>query len=268
MTSVHLHPSSTLEERVIRRRRLKAILLPVEHGGWGLTLEPLVAGLIVAPSFAGLAIALAIITAFLSRQPLRIVTRSGQNPERARIALIALCIEGLLIAAMVAFAVFSGASKALLLLVAFSPLALFLLYMDRARRSRELAAEIAAALYMSCGAVALGLAGGTTVVTACVLGALLAARALGAILHVREQVNVMKGRPAARSVSIVLHAAALAGAIVAVGYGLVNLFAPVAFAILFGRAIFPPHPRSAAQLGWVEVKAGLASVLLISLSLM
>ncbi|MCB0972737.1 MAG: YwiC-like family protein, partial [Acidimicrobiales bacterium] len=47
--------------------------MPTEHGGWGLTLEPVVLGLLVAPSIAGTCIGLAAIVAFLARTPLRIV---------------------------------------------------------------------------------------------------------------------------------------------------------------------------------------------------
>jgi hypothetical protein len=32
------------------RSRLRSVALPSEHGGWGLTLEPAVLGLLVAPS--------------------------------------------------------------------------------------------------------------------------------------------------------------------------------------------------------------------------
>lgn len=267
MTTARLQTASVLNDEVIRRRRVKAILLPVEHGGWGLTIEPLVAGMIVAPSLAGLAISVAILMAFLARQPFRIVSRPGANPERFRIALTALAVEGLIGGGMVALALALGAGEALLLLVAASPLAFLLLYRDRERRSRDVTAELAAALFMACGGVAIVVAGGEPFAAGLILGAMMAARSIGAVLHVREQVKVMKERPSSRSASIVVHAAALSAAIVGVGYGLVNLLAPAAFAVLFARAVYPPHPSSPAQLGWVEVKAGLVAVLLISLSL-
>ena len=39
---------------MISRRgvRLKTLALPTEHGGWGITLEPVVLGLLVAPTVA------------------------------------------------------------------------------------------------------------------------------------------------------------------------------------------------------------------------
>src|SRR5438067_8458307 len=37
----------------------RAVVIPSEHGGWGLTLEPALLGLLVAPSIAGGALAIA-----------------------------------------------------------------------------------------------------------------------------------------------------------------------------------------------------------------
>ncbi|NLF76347.1 MAG: hypothetical protein GX573_11665, partial [Chloroflexi bacterium] len=44
-----------------QRVRLKSIALPPEHGAWGFLLEPLLAGLLIAPSWAGLCLALGVI---------------------------------------------------------------------------------------------------------------------------------------------------------------------------------------------------------------
>src|SRR5215510_7098450 len=49
----------------------KSIALPVEHGAWGFLLEPLMAGLILAPSVGAPFIALLAVGAFLTRQPLK-----------------------------------------------------------------------------------------------------------------------------------------------------------------------------------------------------
>ena len=47
-----------------QRVRLKSIALPPEHGAWGFLLEPLLAGLLIAPSWAGLCLALGVIGPF------------------------------------------------------------------------------------------------------------------------------------------------------------------------------------------------------------
>ncbi|HDL49896.1 MAG TPA: prenyltransferase, partial [Actinobacteria bacterium] len=39
--------------------RLRSVAMPTEHGGWGFTLEPIILGLLVAPSPAGWEIAAA-----------------------------------------------------------------------------------------------------------------------------------------------------------------------------------------------------------------
>ena len=51
----------------VGRSALRSIAVPTEHGGWGLTAEPVVLGLAVAPSIAGLCLGSAAIIAFLAR---------------------------------------------------------------------------------------------------------------------------------------------------------------------------------------------------------
>jgi hypothetical protein len=50
----------------------RALALPVEHGGWGFVVEPLVLGLVLVPSGAGACLAGAALAAFLVRHPLRL----------------------------------------------------------------------------------------------------------------------------------------------------------------------------------------------------
>src|SRR5919107_5545462 len=69
--------------------RLRTIALPTEHGGWGITLEPVVLGLLVAPSLAGAGLALATVGAFLARHPFKIVAgdrRRGRRFARTPVA--------------------------------------------------------------------------------------------------------------------------------------------------------------------------------------
>jgi hypothetical protein len=49
------------------------VALPSEHGGWSLTLEPVALGLLVAPSWPGLALGAAALVAFVARTPLKVV---------------------------------------------------------------------------------------------------------------------------------------------------------------------------------------------------
>ncbi len=55
------------------RSILKAVAMPTEHGGWSLTLEPVVLALVVSWSWSGLALGFAAMLAFIARTPLKIV---------------------------------------------------------------------------------------------------------------------------------------------------------------------------------------------------
>ncbi len=46
---------------------LRPVALPTEHGGWSLTLEPVVLGLMVEPGWAGLALGTVAILGFVAR---------------------------------------------------------------------------------------------------------------------------------------------------------------------------------------------------------
>ena len=50
------------------RVRIRSIALPTEHGGWGFTLEPILLGLLVAPSAAAWEISAAALGIFLARR--------------------------------------------------------------------------------------------------------------------------------------------------------------------------------------------------------
>src|SRR6187402_3047968 len=47
------------------------VFLPREHGSWFLVLEPLALGLLIAPSWAGGALAAATLSGFFARRPLK-----------------------------------------------------------------------------------------------------------------------------------------------------------------------------------------------------
>ena len=62
--------------------RLRPLLLPVEHGGWGFLLEPVVIALIAVPGAATVLLALAALGLFLSRQPLKVAIDDARHRRR------------------------------------------------------------------------------------------------------------------------------------------------------------------------------------------
>ena len=67
----------------------KRVVIPSEHGGWGLTGEPILLGLLLAFSWAGVAIGAAAMLAFLARTPLKLALvdrRRDRELERSALA--------------------------------------------------------------------------------------------------------------------------------------------------------------------------------------
>ena len=104
--------SATHAERAAGvRPRWRAVAMPSEHGGWGLTLEPVVLGLLVGWSGAGFALGIAAFTAFLLRTPAKLVAvdlRRGRWLDRSRMALRIAIVELLVLGAAVVVVVASG----------------------------------------------------------------------------------------------------------------------------------------------------------------
>src|ERR1044072_3762829 len=144
--------------------RLKTLALPTEHGGWGITLEPVVLGLLVAPSVAGAGLALATVGEFLARHPFKIVAgdrrrgrRFARTPYAERFTLLyaALAVGGMALALLT-----SVDYTFLLPLTAAGPLAAVQLWYDVEGRSRGLLPEVAGSVAMGSVACSLALLGG------------------------------------------------------------------------------------------------------------
>ena len=70
-----------------QRSTVRSVALAAEHGGWGLTAEPVLLGLLIAPSWAGLALGAAAMTAFVARTPIKIGLgdlRRGRRLDRTQ----------------------------------------------------------------------------------------------------------------------------------------------------------------------------------------
>ena len=84
--------AAVVDHEVGVRPAWRAVAIPSEHGGWGLTLEPVLLGLLVGWSGAGVAIGVAAFAAFLVRTPLKLVAivekvlsqRPGQSNAAGR----------------------------------------------------------------------------------------------------------------------------------------------------------------------------------------
>src|SRR5688572_23763420 len=127
--------------------RWQSVALPTEHGGWGFVSEPVVLGLLLAPSFGGLAMGIAAFAAFLLHQPLKIVlkdTRAGRSvPRTAAAQRFVLIYGGTLAAAGIIVLLLMPSWIVLAPLVMSTPLIAVQLWQDSQNQGRSLLAELA-----------------------------------------------------------------------------------------------------------------------------
>ena len=178
-------------KRPRQRPRWKVVALPSEHGGWGLTLEPVLLGLLIAPSVAGAAIGVAAFVAFLVRTPLKLAVIDVRRDRWLSRSALALQIAIGELVALVALAVLStivaGAAWMVPLAIA-APFVLVQLWFDVRSRGRRLLPELCGAVGMAAVAAAIVIAAGRSNRLAAAASLILAARSIGAIPFVRVQI--------------------------------------------------------------------------------
>ena len=169
----------------------RAVAMPSEHGGWGLTLEPVLLGLLVAWSTAGVALGIAAFTAFLLRTPAKLVAvdiRRGRWLARSRLALRIAIVETVVLAAAVAVAIMVAGWVWLVPVLVAGPLVAIELSFEIRSRGRRLVPEVCGAVGIAAVAASIVLAGDRMAGLAVGVWLVLAARAIGTIPFVRVQI--------------------------------------------------------------------------------
>jgi hypothetical protein len=248
--------------------RLRSVALPAEHGGWAMLAEPVLLGLLVAPSWPGLGVGVAATAAFLARHPLKLALadrRAGRRVPRTRaaerffLAYALAALAGLALAAR-------GTSLFWLPLAAAAPMAVLQLHHEARHRGHGLVPEILGALALGSAAAAELRAAGWDLVPALAAWGLVAARSVGAILYVRARLRLDRGQPASPTGVAVVHALGMAAAWALASAGLAPKAAIPALAVLTLRSVHglsalrrPARPR---VVGLLEAAYGLGFVLL------
>ncbi len=222
--------------------------MPTEHGGWGLTSEPGILGLLVAPSLAGLCIALAAMVAFVARTPVRVVLVDGRRHRllgRTRLAARVALIELAVLAGLVVGAVALTDHRFWVPAVIAAPLLAVELWYDTRSRSRRLIPELSGAVAVASVAAMVALAGGASGALAAGLWLVLAARAVSSIPAVRSQIQRARGhvpRVGVLALADGVALAAAAGAVVLDGtlvIGALGMLAVVVVQRMFARGDVP-----------------------------
>jgi hypothetical protein len=247
------------------------VALPSEHGGWALTLEPVLLGLLVAWSWAGLLVGLAAFAAFLVRTPLKLVAvdrRRGRWLARTRMAATIATVELLVLAALGGTAIAAAGWSWLIPIAAAVPLVAIQLWFDARSRSRRLAPELCGAVAMASAGASIVVAGHGSAALAVAIWMVLAGRSLAAMPFVRAQVDRLHHRPASASQVAWFQLAAVAAGAIAVAVepstvgGLVVLAAFGLAHVLWMRR--PPVP--AKVLGVRQLALGLGLVVATAVS--
>lgn len=180
------------------RSTLRAVAMPTEHGGWSLTLEPVLLGLLVAWSWPGLALGGAAMLAFLARTPLKLVLVDrwrGRWLTRTTLAARVATVELLVLVVLVVAATAGADARFWWPLLASAPLVAIELWFDMRSRGRRLLPELAGTVGIGSVAAAIALADGAETTLALGMWVVVAARAAAAIPYARTQVFRTRRRP-------------------------------------------------------------------------
>lgn len=251
---------------------IKSVAMPAEHGGWGFLFEPILLGILVAPSLAGVAIGLAAVGLFLLHQPLKIVIKDrkrGRVFQRTRLAQrFAIGYSAAAVGfGILAFLLSDGTFWLPPLLTA--PLIAAQFYFEARNEGRSLWSEIFAAAALASIAPAIILAGGQAATTAAIAGLLMLLR-LPSIEYVRTRIKWMHNKPASRAPTLITHIAAVAITAVLWAANLIGVAALIGTAMLLARAIyglFAQREKNAKVIGIQEVFLGLAYAVLGAIGL-
>ncbi|MEO6122629.1 MAG: YwiC-like family protein [Ilumatobacteraceae bacterium] len=253
------------------RSTLRAVGMPTEHGGWSLTLEPAVLGLLVAWSWAGLALGVAAMFAFLARTPLKLVLVDRWRNrwlERTRVAARLAAVELVVLGLLIVMAVLRSNASFWWPLLAAAPLVAIELWFDMRSRSRRLLPELAGTVGIGSVAAAIALVGGAGGLVAFGLWVVVATRGAAAIPYARTQVFRTRGKPHDLWHSDL--AQALAAAAVVVGWlaGAVPLAAAIAIVLVtvFNIGAVRLTPQPAKIIGLQQMFFGITVVVVTTLA--
>lgn len=263
-------------ERTTDRRprvALGPLIRPQEHGVYGLWAEPVALGLLLAPSWAGVALALAGASAVLAQQPAALAladARRGRRYPRTTAASGVAVGFGLAAAASLVAAALSAPIAGPRASAWWLPLTLALvpagvqLRLDRAFRGKTAAAQLAGAAALAALAPAIALAGGAPAGVAWAAWGWLILRIGASVPTVRARLRRARGREAAIAPARLGAVALPSAAVAAAATGQLAPWAAGVAIVLGARALWtlrrnaPAVPPS--RIGMAETVAGLAWV--------
>jgi hypothetical protein len=268
-SAAHVFPSRIDSPSGGAARPVSSVFLPKEHGSWSLALEPLALGLLIAPSWAGGALAGAALAGFFARRPLKAAVDAAVSPRRSAARRALALLGGL---ALVGFAetLVLAAPAQLWPLVPATLLGAIFVWFDAQGESRAAAAEVAGSAAFAFVPAALATVAGLPAGSALAIAVLALARNVPTVLVVRTCLRRAKGAFAARTLPLQAAVLALVAVVVLVARSLAPAVAGLLAAVLLLRALWLLGPWAPAwpakRLGMLEAALGLIYVVLITVS--
>ncbi len=245
----------------------KSVAVPIEHGGWGFTLEPILLGLLLSASLASAGVAIFSFFGFLTRTPLKLALadlRRGKRYPRTRVAWVVAGIYAAVALVGLAVVVDRGQPEFWRPLLAAFPLVAVQLYFDVQNRGRALWPQLLGAMALASVAAAMVLASGGEPAVAWAAWALLSLRALASVIYARSMVRRARRQAVSIPATVAVQAAVAALGLGAAAVGFFPWLAALALVILaMGSSVFllgPPLP--ARVVGWSQIGFGLLVVIL------
>lgn len=269
--STSVNKTAVADKTKTRSVSFKSVALPAEHGSWSLVSEPIVLGMLVAPTWAGLALVIAAFFVFLFNRPFKVYwtdRRRRRFYERTAMARRYALIFGAiaLVAAIAAFAL--GGWRPFVPFLLAAPLLLVFMIYDQ-RPGRHWQAELVAPVAFAALVMSVALAGGYSWVVGLALWGFMSLRAVPAVMFVRARIKLDKGKPVSVWGTIGAHIAAVVLVSLFVWQGWLPMTAAIAMAILLGRALWGfsnyRWRSSMKALGFLETGFGLLAVLLVAI---
>ncbi len=239
------------------------LICPREHGSWSLAFEPIALALLVAPSAAGVALALALTALFFARRPAR-AALSEPRRERRHAAYCALALCGSIAATALAFAALAADLTALVWLAPAAGAGAIFAYCDARGAGREEWAELAGATAFALTPIAFAMVAGFSPARALALGLLMTARSAPSVATVRAFLRAAKLGTRRDGIALLSSFGALGLAFWLARQGHAPWFAVLALGLFAARTVallvvFRPAWR-ARTVGMIEAVAGVAFV--------
>ncbi len=243
----------------------QSVAIPVEHGGWGLTGEAILLGLLVRPSVAGVVIGVAAVIAFLARTPLKLALVDRRRHRRLERSVLAERIAGAelaLLAVMISIAILYAHGDWWAPIVGAVPFFIIELSYDIRSRGRRLIPEMSGAFGMGAVAASIAISGGEVTQIALGLWVILGARAIASVPFARTQVRRMKNQSDNRIVADILQPVAVVVSLVGWALGCIPWLGVIALVILgtWNLVAMRRPVQSAKQVGLLQSIAGLILV--------